>query len=53
MQECGDEGAIDGPIRDRLGVLLHAVSDIKNVTVEEVRETVLANTLRLYPDILS
>ena len=32
---------------------LQAVSDIKNIPVEEVRETVLANTLRLYPDILS
>lgn len=32
---------------------LQAVSDIKNIPLEEVRETVLANTLRLYPDILS
>jgi TatD DNase family protein len=32
---------------------LQAVSEIKNIPLEEVRETVLANTLRLYPDILS
>nr|WP_275888856.1 TatD family hydrolase [Desulfoprunum benzoelyticum] len=32
---------------------LQAVSDIKNIPLAEVRETVLANTLRLYPGILS